>query len=164
MIAGIPIMALFVLFDLVIHNPRHIETGNNLALLDMAGGHFSRIQYASNGTLPGSLITDFAYIAREYANNFRRLEAEASRKESAVLPSTPLTGATKACSTPYLVPPAQTGLSTDLPAPRVDPVAVAVSAPLRDFHFYTEAKICSSFKHNALILHLMARPRTGLNR
>ena len=65
-------MALFVLFDLVIHNPTHQETRNNLALLDVAGGYFSRIQYASGGTLPGSLITDFAYIAREHANNALR--------------------------------------------------------------------------------------------
>ncbi|KAH8895218.1 hypothetical protein GQ53DRAFT_714837 [Thozetella sp. PMI_491] len=126
MIAGIPIMALFVLFDLVIHNPRHTETGNNLALLDMAGGHFSRIQYASNGTLPGSLITDFAYIAREYANNFQRLEAEASSKGSTEFPPAPLAGATKTSSTPYLAPTAQPGLSTNLTAPRADPGIVPV--------------------------------------
>lgn len=70
-IAGVPVIALFVLFDLVVHSPRHPETDNNLALLDMAGGHFSRLQYASGGTLPGSLLTEFAYIAREYVNNVR---------------------------------------------------------------------------------------------
>ncbi|TDZ28737.1 putative transcriptional regulatory protein [Colletotrichum spinosum] len=67
-IAGIPLTALFVLFDIVIHDPRHPETASNLALLDMAAGHFSRIEYASGGSLPGSLIAEFAKIARDYVN------------------------------------------------------------------------------------------------
>ncbi|KAI1075017.1 hypothetical protein F5B20DRAFT_595662 [Whalleya microplaca] len=67
-IAGIPITSLFVLFDLVIKNPRHPGAKQNLALLDTAGGHFSRIEYASGGYLPGSLICEFAHIAREYVN------------------------------------------------------------------------------------------------
>ncbi|KAJ0273171.1 hypothetical protein COL940_010016 [Colletotrichum noveboracense] len=44
---------------------------NNLALLDMAAGHFSRIEYASGGTLPGSLIAEFAKIARDYVNEIQ---------------------------------------------------------------------------------------------
>jgi hypothetical protein len=70
--AGIPIMSLFVLFDMVINNPYHPETSINLALLDIAGGHFSRIEYASGGSLPGSLIAEFAHIARDYVNGTRR--------------------------------------------------------------------------------------------
>ncbi|OTB07873.1 hypothetical protein M426DRAFT_317765 [Hypoxylon sp. CI-4A] len=66
--AGIPVVALFILFDLVVTNPKHAGTATNLALLDMAGGHFSRIEYASGGSLPGSLIGEFAHIAREYVN------------------------------------------------------------------------------------------------
>lgn len=46
----------------------HPDTRSNLALLDIAGGHFSRIEFASEGSLPGSLIAEFAYIAREYVN------------------------------------------------------------------------------------------------
>ncbi|KAK3896554.1 hypothetical protein C8A05DRAFT_20490, partial [Staphylotrichum tortipilum] len=72
LLAGIPVLALFVLFDLVINNPRHPSTSSNLALLDMAGGHFSRIEYASGGSLPGSLIAEFAHIAREYVNDLHR--------------------------------------------------------------------------------------------
>ncbi|KAF6831218.1 hypothetical protein CPLU01_06916 [Colletotrichum plurivorum] len=68
-IAGIPITALFVLFDIVIHDPRQPDTASNLALLDMVAGHFSRIEYASGGTLPGSLIAEFAKIARDYVNS-----------------------------------------------------------------------------------------------
>jgi hypothetical protein len=76
LLAGIPVMSLFVLFDLVINNPRHPETGSNLALLDVAGGHFSRMEYASGGSLPGSLIAEFAHVAREYVNEVRRGMAE----------------------------------------------------------------------------------------
>ena len=86
-IAGMPITALFVLFDLVVHNPRHPEIWSNLALLDVAGGHFSRIQYASGGTLPGSLITEFAYIAREYVNNVHRQGADDSNADQEALSS-----------------------------------------------------------------------------
>ncbi|KAF2493354.1 hypothetical protein BU16DRAFT_528662 [Lophium mytilinum] len=68
-LAGVPLSGLFVLFDLVIHNPTHPETSTNLALLDVASGHFSRVEYASGGTLPGSLVSEFAHIAREYVRD-----------------------------------------------------------------------------------------------
>jgi hypothetical protein len=67
-----PISALFILFDLVIHNPTHPETNNNLALLDVASGHFSRIEYATCGTLPGSLVSEFAHIARDFVRDAQR--------------------------------------------------------------------------------------------
>lgn len=67
-----PISALFILFDLVIHNPTHPETNNNLALLDVASGHFSRIEYATSGTLPGSLVSEFAHIARDFVRDVQR--------------------------------------------------------------------------------------------
>ncbi|KAG5746586.1 hypothetical protein H9Q70_010721 [Fusarium xylarioides] len=67
-IAAIPLCALFLLFDHVISNPKSSDTRSNLALLNIAGGHFSRLEFASGGTLPGSLISEFTYIAREYIN------------------------------------------------------------------------------------------------
>ena len=67
-LAGIPICALFVIFDHVINDPKSLDIRSNLALLDIAGGHFSRIEFASGGSLPGSLISEFTYIAREYIN------------------------------------------------------------------------------------------------
>ncbi|KAL3456006.1 fungal-specific transcription factor domain-containing protein [Aspergillus heterothallicus] len=42
-LALMPLSSLMILFDLVIHNPGHPETSLNLALLDIASGHFSRI-------------------------------------------------------------------------------------------------------------------------
>lgn len=74
-IAGVPVIALFTLFELVIFNPKHTETRGNLALLDVAGGYFSRLEYASNGSLPSSLVSEFAYIAREYVNNIHKPDA-----------------------------------------------------------------------------------------
>ncbi|KAG5655282.1 hypothetical protein KAF25_010434 [Fusarium avenaceum] len=67
-LAGIPLCALFVLFDQVISNPRSPDTRSNLALLDVAGGHFGRIEFISGGSLPASLISEFTYVAREYIN------------------------------------------------------------------------------------------------
>ncbi|EPE04298.1 transcription factor [Ophiostoma piceae UAMH 11346] len=90
-LAVIPLTALFVLFDLVVDHPgdtaqnaqnsqstqsgpRTIssDTALNLALLDMGAGYFSRIEYASNSSLPGSLISEFAHIARDYVNDYQR--------------------------------------------------------------------------------------------
>ncbi|KKA16524.1 Fungal specific transcription factor [Rasamsonia emersonii CBS 393.64] len=68
-LALMPLSALFIIFDLVVHNPTHPETNNNLALLDVASGHFSRVEYESRGTLPGSLVAEFAHIAREYVRD-----------------------------------------------------------------------------------------------
>ncbi|KAL4942604.1 fungal-specific transcription factor domain-containing protein [Aspergillus oleicola] len=66
-----PLSALVILFDLIVQNPTHPETSLNLALLDIASGHFSRIEYASKGVLPGSLISAFAHLARQYIYDLR---------------------------------------------------------------------------------------------
>ncbi|KAL1964787.1 hypothetical protein VTN77DRAFT_6654 [Rasamsonia byssochlamydoides] len=66
MLGVIPLSALFILFDFVVHNPSHPETSTNLALLDVAAGYFSRLEYATGGSLPSSLLSDFAHIARQF--------------------------------------------------------------------------------------------------
>ncbi|GJC96793.1 fungal specific transcription factor domain containing protein [Colletotrichum higginsianum] len=66
MMAGIPVMAFFVLFELVIHNPRQQQTAANLALLDVMSAHCNRMDVMSNGALPGDFIGEFAHIARSY--------------------------------------------------------------------------------------------------
>ncbi|TQN63611.1 hypothetical protein CSHISOI_11802, partial [Colletotrichum shisoi] len=58
MMAGIPVMAFFVLFDLVIHNPRQQQTATSLALLDVMSAHCNRMDVLSNGALPGDFIGD----------------------------------------------------------------------------------------------------------
>lgn len=65
-IAATPLAALLILFDLIIDNPTHPETAANLALLDVGSGHFSGLEYASQGTLPGSIASEFTQIARAY--------------------------------------------------------------------------------------------------
>ncbi|PYI03995.1 fungal-specific transcription factor [Aspergillus sclerotiicarbonarius CBS 121057] len=71
-LAVLPLSSLMILFDLVVHNANHPETGLSLALLDIAGGHFSRLEYASNGALPGSLVAEFAHLARQYVSETRK--------------------------------------------------------------------------------------------
>ncbi|KAF9878803.1 hypothetical protein CkaCkLH20_03703 [Colletotrichum karsti] len=110
-IAGIPITALFVLFDLVIHDPRQPETASNLALLDMAAGHFSRIEYASNGTLPGSLIAEFAKIARDYVNEVQQVETGTTRLTNPTTNTQPLLSSPTAVRDNSTKP---TGMTLDL--------------------------------------------------
>jgi hypothetical protein len=66
-----PLSAVFVLFDFVIHNPAHRETESNIAFLDQAAAYFSQLDYASKGALPGSIISSFAGIARQYILKLR---------------------------------------------------------------------------------------------
>lgn len=65
-LAVLPVSAVFILFDLVIHNPSHRESRTNLSLLDTAAGYFSLVDIASNQALPGGILPEFAHIAREY--------------------------------------------------------------------------------------------------
>jgi len=58
-----PLAALFILFDFVIHNPTHSDTEENLALLDIAGKHFRHLESVSRWMLPGNTISEFAGIA-----------------------------------------------------------------------------------------------------
>ncbi|KAJ5477402.1 hypothetical protein N7539_007546 [Penicillium diatomitis] len=69
-LAVLPLAALFILFDFIVHNPTHPETRDNLSLLDVVAGHFSLLDYKSGGFLPASLLTEFAQIARQYVRDF----------------------------------------------------------------------------------------------
>lgn len=66
-----PLSAVFILFDFVIHNPTHRETESNIALLDQAATYFSQLDWASKGVLPGSIISSFSSIARQYILKLR---------------------------------------------------------------------------------------------
>lgn len=61
-----PLSALFILFDFVIHNPNHPDTQSNITLLNIVSGHFNFLEHASHGSLPGSHLSRFAHIAQEY--------------------------------------------------------------------------------------------------
>ncbi|KAI9045442.1 Zn(II)2Cys6 transcription factor [Aspergillus affinis] len=66
----IPLVALFILFDFVVHNPLHPETKTNLFMMDIASGHFNLVEHASNGSLPSSGVSEFSHIARQYVRDF----------------------------------------------------------------------------------------------
>lgn len=78
MLGIIPLSALFILFDFVIHNPLNPETNTNLALLGVAVGHFSRLDYATGGSLPCSMVSDFAHLAQQHVRDARSKSAKAA--------------------------------------------------------------------------------------
>ncbi|KAF0330649.1 fungal specific transcription factor [Colletotrichum asianum] len=67
-LAIMPLSALFILFDFIIYNPLHPDVRSNLTLLDIAVGHFSLLDHASGGSLPGSHLSEFLHIARRYVH------------------------------------------------------------------------------------------------
>lgn len=65
-------VAMFVLFDFVVHNPTHIETRRNLSYLDIVAAYFSRLELASHGQVKGSVIAEFALVARQCVQNYTK--------------------------------------------------------------------------------------------
>jgi hypothetical protein len=63
-----PIVAAFILFDFVVHNPGHPETRRNLAFLDIPAGYFTRLELVctSRDGLPGVNLAEFSMIVRQY--------------------------------------------------------------------------------------------------
>jgi hypothetical protein len=66
-----PLSALFVLFDFVVHNPYHPESSTNLTFLDVVGAYFTRLEYSTGGSLPSSLVAEFALIARQFIRDIQ---------------------------------------------------------------------------------------------
>ncbi|KAK0620623.1 hypothetical protein B0T14DRAFT_234895 [Immersiella caudata] len=92
-----PIAALFILFDFVVHNPRHRDTQENLILLDTAAAHFRLIDAASHGIIPGNTIAEFAGIARKYATTSIQATSVSRARE-------PPVGNPSATSVPQIAP------------------------------------------------------------
>lgn len=65
-VLSVPLSALFILFDFVIHNPNHMQTKSNLSLLGIAAGYFCRLEYTSGGVYPTSILSDVAHFARDF--------------------------------------------------------------------------------------------------
>ncbi|KAF9885321.1 hypothetical protein FE257_013038 [Aspergillus nanangensis] len=62
-----PMVAAFILFDLVIHNPSHRETPPNLTYLDVASGFFARMQMTQGADRDiSSLMVHLNRMAREH--------------------------------------------------------------------------------------------------
>lgn len=63
-----PMVAVFILFELVIHNPGHSETTTNLTYLDLAAGYFARMQMTQGADRDISIsMTQLIRLARDFA-------------------------------------------------------------------------------------------------
>lgn len=71
-----PLTAMFILFDFVVHNPHHSETKTNLLLLDVLAGYFSLLAYRSQSMPPGTVPSDFAQIARDYVQAAQKTQSK----------------------------------------------------------------------------------------
>jgi hypothetical protein len=80
-----PLSALFILFDFVIHCPAHPDIRKNLILLDIVSGHFSLLEHASRGSLPGNYLSRFAHIARQHVENVARQPVDNTRTDSTAM-------------------------------------------------------------------------------
>jgi hypothetical protein len=78
--------AMFVLFDLVVHNPTHPSTETNLSLLDMAAGYFGRFEYAMGGAVPASMLSGFAHMANQFIRDYRSGKIPAEVQRSGQIP------------------------------------------------------------------------------
>lgn len=67
-----PIVATFILFDFVVHNPHHSETRRNMAFLDMAGAYFFRLELSMGDGWTEPSIREFTHIARDYLLDLQR--------------------------------------------------------------------------------------------
>ncbi|KAL2829060.1 fungal-specific transcription factor domain-containing protein [Aspergillus pseudoustus] len=68
-LAILPLSALFILFDFVIHHPADPDIRSYLTLLDIVAGHFSQLDHASGGAIPSSYLSEFSHMAREYVQS-----------------------------------------------------------------------------------------------
>lgn len=92
----------------------------------MGGGHFSRLEYASGGGLPGSLIGEFAHIAREYVNTIKRegISNQIVDKQPHILTKSP-TGTSRSLGRTGQ-PPCENSISHILdPSPNVESAQVS---------------------------------------
>ncbi|KIW90109.1 uncharacterized protein Z519_09540 [Cladophialophora bantiana CBS 173.52] len=61
-----PIVANFILFDLVVYNPEHSETKLNLMYLEIVTGFLRRIGLKSSNPMPSSSFAELGVIARDF--------------------------------------------------------------------------------------------------
>ncbi|KAJ5354050.1 hypothetical protein N7541_006614 [Penicillium brevicompactum] len=77
-----PLSALFILFDFIIHCPARPDIREKLTLLDILSGHFSMLEHASGGLLPGNYLSRFAHIARRHVETFTSQSTNNTRNDS----------------------------------------------------------------------------------
>ncbi|OAL04209.1 hypothetical protein IQ06DRAFT_95615 [Phaeosphaeriaceae sp. SRC1lsM3a] len=64
-----PMVAMFIVFDFVVHNPLHPETRKNLSYLDIAAAHYARLDLLAQGTIHDAKVAEFTSIARLYVES-----------------------------------------------------------------------------------------------
>lgn len=62
-------VAMFIVFDFVVHNPLHAETRRNLSYLDIVAAHYARLDLLAQGTIHDARVADFTSIARLYVES-----------------------------------------------------------------------------------------------
>ncbi|KAJ9614290.1 hypothetical protein H2200_002426 [Cladophialophora chaetospira] len=70
----IPSSAFLSLFHLVIDNPRHSETKDNVAFLEVGAGYFRRLEYVTKQEFPFSVFPKLVTVAREYMYRLEQAE------------------------------------------------------------------------------------------
>ncbi|EUC27735.1 hypothetical protein COCCADRAFT_110891 [Bipolaris zeicola 26-R-13] len=64
-----PMVAMFIVFDFVVHNPLHAETRRNLSYLDIVAAHYARLDLLAQGTIHDARVADFTSITRLYVES-----------------------------------------------------------------------------------------------
>ncbi|KIW44411.1 uncharacterized protein PV06_02883 [Exophiala oligosperma] len=85
----IPLSAFLSLFHLVIDNPRHVETRDNLNFLDIAAGFFRRLEYVTNQEFPFSVFPKLASIVQNYVQTLLPMEETATPLVQSLMSSLP---------------------------------------------------------------------------
>jgi hypothetical protein len=73
-----PMVAMFIVFDFVIHNPLHAETKKNLSYLDIVAAHYARLDLLAQGTVHDAKVADFTSIARLYVESLTKDQTNAA--------------------------------------------------------------------------------------
>jgi len=65
-VCTMPLAAMFILFESIVHDPTHQNSKENLLFLDIATGYFGRLEYESGGSIEGSIFSEFTFLARDF--------------------------------------------------------------------------------------------------
>lgn len=80
-------VAMFIVFDFVVHNPLHAETKKNLSYLDIVAAHYARLDLLAKGTIHDAKVAEFTSIARLYVETLTGNQANAASDMTIAGPS-----------------------------------------------------------------------------
>jgi hypothetical protein len=82
-----PMVAMFIVFEFVVHNPLHAETKKNLSYLDIVAAHYARLDLLAQGTVHDAKVAEFTSIARLYVESLTGDQGNAPRDNTALASS-----------------------------------------------------------------------------